>query len=47
MVSFDNVSHSWLLKFLQVRIKDPSFLLLIRRFLSERCIQDVLPPVVR
>ena len=34
MLSFDNVSHSWLLKFLQVRIKDPSLLLLIRRFLK-------------
>lgn len=31
---FDNVSHKWLLEFLQVRIKDPSFLLLIRRFLK-------------
>ena len=31
---FDNVSHEWLIKFLQVRISDPSFLLLIRRFLK-------------
>jgi RNA-directed DNA polymerase len=31
---FDNVSHKWLLKFLEVRISDPSFLLLIRRFLQ-------------
>jgi group II intron reverse transcriptase/maturase len=31
---FDNVSHGWLMKFLQVRIKDPSFLLLIQRFLK-------------
>lgn len=31
---FDNVSHPWLMKFLQVRIKDPSFLLLVRRFLK-------------
>ncbi|MHC4124713.1 MAG: group II intron reverse transcriptase/maturase [Planctomycetota bacterium] len=31
---FDNVSHMWLEKFLQVRIKDPSFLFLIRRFLK-------------
>jgi len=31
---FDNVSHAWMLKFLQVRIKDPSLLLLIRRFLK-------------
>ena len=31
---FDNVSHEWMMKFLQVRIKNPSFLLLIRRFLK-------------
>ena len=31
---FDTVSHEWLIKFLQVRIKDPSLLLLIRRFLK-------------
>lgn len=31
---FDNVSHQWMLEFLQVRIVDPSFLLLIRRFLK-------------
>jgi RNA-directed DNA polymerase len=31
---FDNVSHEWMMKSLQVRIKDPSFLLLIRRFLK-------------
>ena len=31
---FDNVSHPWLMAFLQVRIKDPSFLLLISRFLK-------------
>jgi len=31
---FDNVSHEWMMKFLEVRIKDPSFLLLIRRFLK-------------
>ena len=31
---FDNVSQTWLMKFLQVRIKDPSFLLLVRRFLK-------------
>jgi group II intron reverse transcriptase/maturase len=31
---FDNVSHRWMMEFLQVRIKDPSFLLLIRRFLK-------------
>jgi group II intron reverse transcriptase/maturase len=31
---FDNVSHPWMMEFLQVRIKDPSFLLLIRRFLK-------------
>jgi len=31
---FDNVSHKWMMEFLQVRVKDPSFLLLIRRFLK-------------
>ena len=31
---FDNVSHSWMEKFLQLRINDPSFLLLIKRFLK-------------
>lgn len=31
---FDNVSHDWMLEFLHVRIADPSFLLLIRRFLK-------------
>jgi len=31
---FDSVSHKWMIEFLQVRIKDPSFLLLIRRFLK-------------
>jgi len=31
---FDNVSHEWMIKFLKVRINDPSFLLLISRFLK-------------
>ncbi len=31
---FDKVSHEWMMKFLQVRIKDSSFLLLIQRFLK-------------
>ena len=31
---FDNVSHEWLMKCLRVRIVDPSFLLLIERFLK-------------
>ncbi|MBA7641293.1 hypothetical protein ES703_48970 [subsurface metagenome] len=31
---FDNVSQDWMMKFLQVRINDSSFLLLIRRFLK-------------
>jgi len=31
---FDNVSHDWMMKFLQVRIRDSSLLLLIRRFLK-------------
>jgi RNA-directed DNA polymerase len=37
---FDNVSHGWLLKMLEVRIKDPSFLLLIRRFLKAGYIEE-------
>jgi len=31
---FDEVSHVWMVRFLQERIVDPSFLLLIRRFLK-------------
>lgn len=31
---FDHVSHEWMMKFLGVRIKDPSLLLLIQRFLK-------------
>lgn len=31
---FDNVSHEWMIKCLEVRIKDPSLLLLIKRFLK-------------
>ncbi|MFC1765810.1 reverse transcriptase domain-containing protein [Planctomycetota bacterium] len=31
---FDNVPHNWLMKCLKVHIKDPSLLLLIRRFLK-------------
>jgi group II intron reverse transcriptase/maturase len=31
---FDNVCHDWMMKFLSVRIKDSSLLLLIRRFLK-------------
>ena len=31
---FDNVPHEWVIKGLQVRIKDPSFLLIIQRFLK-------------
>ncbi len=31
---FDHVSHDWMMKFLGVRIKDPSLLLLIQRFLK-------------
>jgi RNA-directed DNA polymerase len=31
---FDNVSHDWMMKSLQVRIQDSSLLLLIRRFLK-------------
>lgn len=31
---FDNVSHEWMLRCLEIRIQDPSLLLLIRRFLK-------------
>jgi group II intron reverse transcriptase/maturase len=31
---FDNISHEWLMKFLGVRIKDPSLLIIIRRILK-------------
>jgi len=31
---FDTVSHDWMIRCLQVRIKDPSLLLLIKRFLK-------------
>jgi len=31
---FDHVSHDWMMRFLQVRIRDSSLLLLIRRFLK-------------
>jgi len=37
---FDNVSHDWLLKMLEIRIKDPSFLMLIRRFLKAGYIEE-------
>ena len=32
--NFDNVSHEWMMRGLRVRVKDPSFLLLIQRFLK-------------
>ena len=37
---FDNVSHEWLIKFLKVRIDDPSFLLLISRFLKAGYVEE-------
>jgi len=37
---FDNVSHDWLLKMLEVCINDPSFLLLIRRFLKAGYVEE-------
>ena len=39
---FDKVSHEWLMKFLAHRIKDPSFLFLIRRFLKAGYMEDGL-----
>ena len=37
---FDNVSHYWMMTFLQVRIRDSSLLLLIRRFLKAGYIES-------
>jgi RNA-directed DNA polymerase len=37
---FDNVPHEWVIKGLQVRIKDPSFLLIIQRFLKAGYMED-------
>lgn len=37
---FDNISHEWMMKSLGVRVNDPSFLLLIRRFLKAGYIED-------
>jgi len=37
---FDHVSHDWMMKFLQVRIRDSSLLLLIRRFLKAGYIES-------
>ena len=39
---FDNVSHSWMKRCLEVRIKDPSLLLLIERFLKAGYIEGVM-----
>lgn len=37
---FDHVSHDWMMQFLQVRIRDSSLLLLIRRFLKAGYIES-------
>ncbi len=37
---FDNVSHEWMLRCLEVRIQDPSLLLLIRRFLKAGYLEE-------
>lgn len=37
---FDNVWHEWLLRCLEVRIQDPSLLLLIRRFLKAGYLEE-------
>jgi len=39
---FDNVSHAWMMRCLEVRIKDPSLLLLIERFLKAGYIEGVM-----
>ncbi|NOS89863.1 MAG: group II intron reverse transcriptase/maturase, partial [Methylococcaceae bacterium] len=37
---FDNVSHEWLMRFLEHRIKDPVFLRTIKRFLKAGVMED-------
>jgi RNA-directed DNA polymerase len=37
---FDNVSHDWMVRCLEVRIQDPSLLLLIRRFLRAGYLEE-------
>jgi len=37
---FDTVSHNWMIRCLQVRVKDPSLLLLIRRFLEAGFVEE-------
>lgn len=37
---FDNVDHEWMMKFLQVRIEDPNFLRLIKRFLKAGIMEE-------
>jgi len=37
---FDNVDHEWLMKFLEVRIIDPNFLRLIKRFLKNGYMEE-------
>ncbi len=39
---FDHVSYNWMMKFLAVRIRDSSLLLLIRRFLKAGSIDSAL-----
>jgi len=39
---FDNVSHPWMMKCLEVRVKDPSMLQLIERFLKAGYIEGVM-----
>ena len=40
MISFDHVSHEHMVRFLEHRIADPSFLRLIRRFLKAGVLED-------
>jgi group II intron reverse transcriptase/maturase len=37
---FDNVNHDWLMKFVEVRISDPNFLRLIKRFLKNGYMEE-------
>lgn len=37
---FDNVNHDWLMKFVELRISDPNFLRLIKRFLKNGYMEE-------
>ena len=37
---FNNIDHEWLIKFVEVRIKDPNIIRLVRRFLKAGITED-------